>query len=145
MPLVRPVPLITATLLPAVLLIGCPGPTTEVRTTLCQDMTAFALGEAPAWRGTETHLNGYQDAVIEVRFATPSGEGQAACHFRHLKSDDTALTLANPLEAYATSPSRLTVNGRDVTGPELARLMEQAMQQQGREFIARVKESVHGQ
>jgi len=29
--------------------------------------------------------------------------------------------------------------------PELARLMEQALQKQGREFIARVNESVRGQ
>lgn len=145
MPVVRPLSLITAAILPAVLLIGCPGPTAEVRTTLCQEMTAIALGEAPAWRGTDTQLHGYQDAVITVRFATPSGEGQAACHFRHLKGDDTALTLANPLEAYATAPSRLSVNGRDISGPELARLMEQALQKQGREFIARVNESVRGQ
>ena len=145
MPLVRPVSLITATLLPAVLLIGCPGPTAEVRTTLCQEMTALALGETPAWRGTETHLQGYQDAVIEVHYANRGGEGRAACHFRHLKGDDTALTLANPLGAYATAPSRLTVNDRDYIGPELARLMEQALQKQGRDFIARVKESVHGQ
>ena len=54
-----------------------------------------------------------------VRFATPNDEGRAACHFRHLKGDDTALTLANPLEAYATAPSRLTVNDRDYIGPEL--------------------------
>lgn len=145
MPVVRPVPLVIAAMLPAVLLSGCPGPTVEVRLTLCQEMTAIALGETPNWRGTETHLHGYQDAVIETRFATPSGEGQAACYFRHLKGDDTALTLANTLEAYATSPSRLTVNGRDFNGPELARLMEQALQKQGRAFIARVKESVRGQ
>ena len=145
MPVVRPVPLVIAAILPAVLLSGCPGPTAEVRLTLCQEMTAIALGEAPAWRGTDTHLHGYQDAVIAVRFATRSGEGRAVCHFRHLKGDDTALTLANPLEAYATVPSRLSVNGRDLTGPELARLMEQALRKQGREFIARVKESVRGQ
>lgn len=77
MPVARPVSLITTVILPAVLLTGCPGPSPEVRLTLCQEMTAIALGEAPAWRGTETHLHGYQDAVITVRFATPSGEGQA--------------------------------------------------------------------
>lgn len=145
MPVVRPVSLITAAMLPAVLLSGCPGPNAEVRTTLCQEMTAIALGEAPAWRGTDTQLHGYQDAVIEVRFTTPSGEGRAACHFRHLKGDDTALTLATPLEAYATAPSHLIVNGRDVSGPELARLMEQALQKQGRDFIDRVRDTVRGQ
>jgi outer membrane biogenesis lipoprotein LolB len=144
MPIARPVSLTTLALLPAVLLTGCTGPTAEVRTTLCQAMTAIALGEAPAWRGTDTHLHGYQDAVIEVRFATSQSEGQAACHFRHLKGDDTALTLANPLEAYATSPAHLSVNGRDFSGPELARLMEQALQQQGREFVDRVQDRVRG-
>ncbi len=144
MSVARPLSLTTTALLPLVLLTGCPGPNAEVRLTLCQAMTAIALGEAPVWHGTDTHLQGYQDAVIAIRFATRTGEGQAACYFRHLKGEDTALTLANPLEAYATSPSRLSVNGRDFSGPELARLMEQALQQQGRDFIARVQDRVSG-
>jgi len=108
-------------------------------------MTAIALGRAPTWRGTDIQLQGYQDAVILVRFATDSGEGRGECHYPHLKGEDTAITLATPIEAYSTSPSRLVINGRIFTGPDLARVMEQALKKQGREFIDRVKDSARGQ
>ena len=143
MPLARPLSL-TAAWLTAALLSGCPGPNAEVRVTLCQDMTALALGTVPAWRGTDIQLHGYQGAVVEVRFVTDQGEGRAICHYRHLQGDDTALTLANPIEAYATAPSSLIVNERELRSTELTRFMEQALQQQGRAFIDRVIKRVGG-
>jgi len=128
-----------AILLAATVLAGCPGGTEDVRIALCKDMTTVELGTEPGWRGNEIQLRGYEDAVIRVRFATSAGEGRAECHYPHLKGDDTGLTLANPIEAYTTSPARLVLDGRTVTGAELARTLELALKRQAREFITRVK------
>ncbi len=90
-------------------------------------------------------IRGYEDAVVRVRFATGAGEGRAECAYPHAKGEDTAVTLANPIEAYATSPSRMTFNGHNLTGSELARAVQRAMGKQGHEFLDRAKETLRGQ
>ena len=61
------------------------------------------------------------------------------------KGEDTAITLANPIEAFTTSPTRMTLNGRTLSGPELARAVQQALGKQGREFLDRARETLRGQ
>ena len=124
---------------------GCANPREDVRLTLCKDMVAVELGAVPTWQGHEVQIRGYQGATVTVRFATAEGDQQAACEYRYDAVDDTALTLANPIEAYSTSPSKMTINGRTLTGSELARAVMRAMQKQGREFVDRARETLKGQ
>lgn len=137
--------LITAALITAVALTGCSNPRDDVRLTLCKDMVTGELGAEPTWQGSEVQIRGYEDAVVRVRFATGAGEGRAECAYPHAKGEDTAVTLANPIEAYATSPSRMTLNGHNLTGSELARAVQRAMGKQGHEFLDRAKETLRGQ
>jgi hypothetical protein len=139
-------PFLTAlALLTAVGLTGCPNPRQDVRLSLCQDMVTGQLGAEPTWQGNEIQIRGYEDAVVRLRFTSSAGAGRAECAYKHAKGEDTAITLANPIEAYSTSPTRMTLNGRTLTGPELARAIQQAMGKQGREFLDRTKETLRGQ
>lgn len=132
-------------LLTAAGLTGCPNPREDVRLSLCKDMVTGQLGAEPTWQGSEAQIRGYEDAVVSLRFTSSAGAGRAECAYKHAKGEDMAITLANPIEAYATSPSRMTLNGRTLTGPELARAVQQALGKQGREFLDRTKETLRGQ
>ncbi len=126
-------------------LTGCSNPREDVRLSLCKDMVTGQLGAEPAWQGNEIQIRGYEDAVISIRFTNHASAGQAECAYKHAKGEDTAITLANPLEAYAISPSRMTLDGRTLTGSELAQAVQIALGKQGREFLGRAKETLQGQ
>ena len=136
---------LSATLLAAAAAVGCSNSGEDVRLTLCKDMIAGELGAVPTWQGSEVQLRGAADAIVKVYFATTGGDRQATCEYPRDRVDDTALTLASPIEAYSTSPSRMTIDGRTLTRPELARAVQRAMQKQGREFVDRARERLRGE
>jgi hypothetical protein len=137
--------LVSATLAAVAALVGCSNPREDVRLTLCKDMVATELGSVPSWQGSDIQTHGYQGAAVTVRFATAEGERRATCFYKYDAVDDTALTLANPIEAYSTSPSKMILDGRTLAGADLARAVKRAMQKQGREFIDRARETLRGQ
>jgi hypothetical protein len=135
-----------AILIAAAVVPGCSdNPREDVRLTLCKDMVTVELGSVPSWKGSEVRIGGYQGATVTVRLATADGDQQASCDYKYDAVDDTALTLANPIEAYSTSPSRMILNGRTIVDPELAQLIKRAMQKQGHEFIERAGKALRGQ
>jgi hypothetical protein len=135
----------TAILIMAASVAGCSNSREDVRLTLCKDMVTVEVGKEPAWKESEVQTRGYEGAVVTVRFASLDGDGRADCHYQYDAVDDTAEMLANPLAAYATSPSKMILNGRTLTGSSLARTVGRAMQKQGREFIDRARETLKGQ
>lgn len=137
--------LMTAILIIAASVAGCSNPREDVRLTLCKDMVTVELGAEPTWQGSEVQIRGYEGAVVKVRFASSDGDGRADCHYKHNAVEDTADMLANPIAAYATSPSKMILNGRAIDGSRLARTVGRAMQKQGREFIERARETLGGQ
>lgn len=136
---------LTAILLAAAALISCANPREDVRLTLCKDMVTVELGAEPSWQGSEVRLRGYEGAAVTVRFATKDGVQSAVCDYEYDAVDDTAITLATPIEAYSTSPSRMTLDGRRLTGADLARAVKRAMQKQGREFMERARATLRPQ
>ena len=131
--------LVAVAMVAAAAAVGCSNPREDVRLTLCKDMVAVELGTAPTWQGSEVQTRGYNGAVVTVRFAAAGGDKRADCFYKYDAKDDTALTLANPIEAYSTSPSKMILDGRTLAGPELARAVMRAMEKQGREFVDRAK------
>jgi hypothetical protein len=132
-------------LMAAAMAVGCTNPREDVRITLCKDMVAVELGTVPSWQGSGVQIRGDEGAVVTVYFGGAGGDQQAACYYHRVAVDDTAVTLANPIEAYATSPAEVVLNGRTLSGPELARAVQRAMQKQGREFVDRARETLRGQ
>jgi hypothetical protein len=122
-----------------VALTACSGPGEDVRVALCKDMAALATaGEDGTWESTVQEQGRYQDLVVTVR----SDGRTATCRYGF---DDTAADYSmpgDPLAVYDTYPSALTVNGDPVSGQRLARLVEQAMVQQGKELADKARERI---
>jgi hypothetical protein len=138
----RHAPLACALSVAVLAVAGCGGPGEDVRVSLCKDMAAVELGTTPAWQGSEVATHGYEGASVTLRFSAAGGDGRAVCHYAYDAVEDTALILANPIEAYATSPSKMVLNGRTLTGPALAETVKRAMQKQGRELVDRAREAL---
>jgi hypothetical protein len=123
------------------ILAGCAGGTEDVRITLCKDMVLARLN-APSVQWTAVTTAPGDDLAVDLRFAADGRDGRATCRYRYNAIDDTALTLADPLSAYATSPYRMTLDGREIANPQLAETIKQAMLAQGRAFLERASEEV---
>ncbi len=133
---------IASMLVGAGLLVGCSSPGEDVRVRLCKDLVAVQLGaDQLQWSQVSTKTPGYQDAIVSLRWSRPEGNGStgstgsATCAYPYTAVDDTAQQLAEPLSAYATSPSKVVINGETLSGTALANVIGQAMQRQGREMI----------
>ncbi|MBK1703990.1 hypothetical protein CKO40_05385 [Halochromatium glycolicum] len=124
-------------LLPIAFLVSCGNPGEDVRITLCKDLVRGQLGSGatPTWSKVTTQTPGYQDAVIQLGWTAPSGNGAARCYYPYNAVDDTAQQLADPLTAYATSPSKVIINGQTLSGSALARAVAEAMRHQGQQLL----------
>jgi hypothetical protein len=137
----------TMRLLPFVSLLvlaGCANPREDVRVTLCKDMisTQLGAGDSLEWRAVETKTRGREYAMVRVRFSGPRGDGEASCYYDYDAVDDTALTLSDPLSAYSTSPSKMTLNGQTLSRPALARAVKEAMLKQGQGLMNGIKRTI---
>lgn len=131
-----------------VIVAGCSSPGEDVRVILCKDIAAGTLDPRPQsvnWSDASTNLRRAEDLAVTVKAEAILADGRsqpltATCLYRHDAVDETALTIANPMAAYSTSPYRLTVNGRAVGGRQLAEVIKQAMLRQGRAFLERAQQ-----
>ena len=122
---------------------GCANPGEDVRLALCKDMVAVELGAEPTWTDTRIQTRGRDGAVATIGFSHADGRGgRAECHYRYDAVEDNMLTAADPLAAYSTSPSKMVLDGRTLTGQNLARTLGQAMRRQGRELLDRARETL---
>ncbi|MBK5931323.1 hypothetical protein [Halochromatium salexigens] len=128
------------------LLAGCANPGEDVRVRLCKDLVAGQLGTTQFdWTQVSTKTPGYQDAIVSLRWSNAGGDesaGSATCAYPYNAVEDTAQQLADPLSAYATSPSEVLINGETLRGQALADAVAQAMQRQGRELIDAASETI---
>jgi hypothetical protein len=114
---------------------GCSGAGEDVRVRLCKDIVAVHAGARPIFETPETHTRGYQGAEIRLRYRIGERPGRAVCVYAHDAVEDTADQLANPLNAYATSPERVRISGEELSRPALAEVVKQALLKQGRAVV----------
>ena len=122
---------------------GCSGPTEDVRVTLCKNLTQSLQlsSESIEWKGNENTFKRPEYAIISLSFDVVDRDGgrvsrQSACHYAYEELEDTALTLANPMDAHATLPFAMTVDGRALGDAELLRLVNEEQKRQGRRVIS---------
>lgn len=122
---------------------GCSGPTEDVRVTLCKNLTQsmHLSSESIEWKGNENTFKRPEYAVTSLTFDVVAGDGgraskKSACHYAYEALEDTALNLANPMDAYATLPFAMTVDGRALGDAELLRLVNEEQKSQGRRVIS---------
>lgn len=126
----------TATpLLAALLALGCSGAGEDVRVTLCKDIVAARTGAEPVFEPADVRTRGYQGAEVRLAYRVGDSPGRATCLYAHNAVEDTADQLANPLNAYATSPERVVIAGETLSRPALAEAVKQAMLKQGRHLV----------
>ncbi len=127
-------------------LTGCSGPGEDVRIQFCKDLMLTQL-DAPQtvrWTSSRAVPRGHEDLAVTLRFEAEGSGGtptqmEAVCYYRYNAVDDTAVTLADPLSAYSTSPSRATLNGRELSRQGLATAVKDAVIDQGKALIDRGK------
>lgn len=125
-------------------LSGCSSPREDVRITLCKDMvlTQLAASQPIAWTAVSTQTRGYEHAEVRLRFTAAGKDGEAACYYDYDAVEETAITVSDPLAAYAASPSKMVLNGQTLPQSALAQAVKDAMLKQGRELIDAVKKTV---
>lgn len=130
-------PAVAGILLSSGLLVACSNPGEDVRVRLCKDLVAVHLGSADPidWTAAYTETSGYDDARVQLQWSTAEGRASATCTYPYNAIEDTAQQLAEPLSAYATSPSQAVIDGKTLRGQALANAIARAMQRQGRELI----------
>jgi hypothetical protein len=124
------------------LLAGCSGSTEDVRVTLCKNLTQATQPAAASieWLANENTFRRPEYAVTGLRFELVDGDGRrstmtSACHYAYEALDDTAITLADPLSAYANLPFAMTLDGRTLGDAELLRLVNEEQRRQGRAVL----------
>ncbi|MTW21305.1 hypothetical protein [Allochromatium palmeri] len=129
----------------AALSVGCSNPGEDVRLTLCRDMVRVTLGSEPNWRDQSIEPRRQSEAEARLSWTGTDGKtGQASCYYPYNAVENDMFTAADPLAAYSTSPTRFVLDGRSISNPELARVIGQAMRQQGREFLDRARATLEG-
>lgn len=122
---------------------GCSGTTEDVRVTLCKNLTQSLQlsSESIEWKGNENTFKRPEYAVTTLTFDVVDKDGgrvsrQSACHYAYEELEDTALNLANPMDAHATLPFAMTVDGRALGDAELLRLVNEEQKRQGRRVVS---------
>ena len=126
-----------------ILTTACSGPTEDVRVTLCKNLTsAMQLSsESIEWKDNENTFHRPEYAVTSLSFDVVGRDGgrtakRSACHYAYEALDDTALNLANPMDAYATLPFAMTIDGRALSDAELLRTLNEEQKRQGRRILS---------
>lgn len=130
---------------------GCSGPHEDVRVTLCKNLTLAMLPDAGAveWTGNDNTFHRPEYAVTALRFEVPgngagSGSRRSACHYAYEALDDTAITLADPLSAYATLPFKMVLDDRPLSDKELLALVNAEQKRLGRKAISTLTQGASG-
>lgn len=136
----------TATLA-GVLLTACSGSTEDVRVTLCKNLTQSLLTSAQSieWTGNENTFKRPEFAITGLTFDAVNRDGgrssgRSACHYAYETLDETAMTLANPLTAYANLPFAMTIDGRALSDAELLALVNEEQKRLGRKVMGSMEQ-----
>jgi hypothetical protein len=109
------------------------GPSGEdVRVSYCKRLLVSQLpsvGLSAAghrWIAADADPRGYEHLRVALRMEASNAQGEmtpvhGVCFYDYDAVEDTGMTLADPLAAYSTSPSRMTVNGKALSRKRLAR------------------------
>lgn len=114
------------------LTLGCSGSTEDVRVTFCKGLANGLVDTGPVeWTGGENRFKRPSYATTALTFTAAGSTGDIACHFAYEALDDTAVNLANPLDAYDTLPFAVSLNGRVLSDEALVAAVRAEQKRQG--------------
>lgn len=127
----------------ALLSTACSGPNENPRITLCKNLTTAVQSSANSieWKGDKYTFNRPSYAITHLSYdmVGPDGTrttGTSACHYAYEALEDTAQILANPIEAYATLPFAMSVDGRVMSDAQLLRTVNAEQARLGRKALS---------
>lgn len=123
------------------LLASCSG-SEDPRITLCKNLSTALYPDAKSieWTGGENSFYRPRYAITALTFDVVDNNGNSAsktsaCHYAYEALDDTAVTLADPLSAYANLPFKMTSNGQAFSDRELLTMVNTEQKRLGRKAI----------
>ena len=130
------------------LLAGCSGSTEDVRVTLCKNLTTSLMpsGSSVEWTGNKNTFYRPSYAVTGLTFDMTDRDGnskamESACHYAYEALEETAITLATPLDAYATLPFAMSLDGNMLSDGQLLRVVNEEQKRLGRKAIATLEKN----
>lgn len=136
-------------LLCAFLVASCSGAREDVRVSFCKKLVLTQVDSPGTVRWTKVATDPQRQSGLSVVLdfeAQDIGGGtrtrQAACQYRYNAVDDTALTLSDPLSAFATSPESMSIDGKPLSRATLATAVKNAVIMQGKAVIDRAQKGL---
>jgi len=99
------------------------------------------------WTEHKPVMKGYEDLEMRVSYSITQSNGkivnqQASCFYKYEQDDIGAETFNMPTAAYSTYPGRMIFEAKEVEKIQLANMINEAMANQGRKAIIKIKEKV---
>ena len=137
-------PLTTLAIAAVAALSGCSGPQEDVRISFCKDLTWVKLDSPPEliWQDDRQEIRRPVEAKIMLDFSVGSRSGNAVCVYDYATTDENVMTHADPLSAYATVPSSMTINGRALSEKKLNELVANTAKLQSIKVADGILESI---
>jgi len=130
----------------APLLAACADAREEPHLRFCRQLTLTQLAPASAvvWTAHHHEARGYDGLTVTLQFESgPARQSRTSrCHYAYQAADDTALTLADPLAAYASAPTAMSLDDQPLTREALARAVRDALLAQGRAAVAHARQGL---
>jgi hypothetical protein len=140
---------IACLLLSSLLVASCSGAREDVRVSFCKKLVLTQVDSPGTVRWTKVVTDPQRQSGLSVVLdfeAQDTGGGtrtrQATCQYRYNALDDNALTLSDPLSAFATSPESMQIDGKPVSRSTLATAIKNDVIMQGKAVIDRAKKGL---
>jgi hypothetical protein len=128
---------------------SCSGSREDVRVSFCKQLVLTQVGSPGSvrWTSVATQPKGHSGLSVVLGFEGGDSGGasrarQAICRYRYNAVDDTALTLADPLSAYSTSPESMSIDGEPLSRSALGTAVKNAMVMQGKAAVDRAQKGI---
>lgn len=125
-------------------LSGCSGPQEDVRISFCKDLTWVKLSSPQelVWQEIRQEIRRPEYAKITLDYSVGTKAGHSVCVYDYATTDENVMTHADPLSAYATVPSGMTVNGRALSEKKLNELVANTAKLQSIKVADGILESI---
>jgi len=115
-------------------LSGCSFSTTDVRLTLCENLTIEMLGQSTQfeWISNDIIFKGYEDLEVKLQYRNNDDTGLSSCFYSYDTIDENAMTQSDPASAYSTYPNKMLLNGNLIDHKLLASTINSILINQGK-------------
>ena len=123
--------------------ISCSTSTEDVHITLCKDLIGTVTQSAPtSWTSVESKYGRFTDLKIEISYTQGSeatAEHAVCTYEKDRNVDENILTDTNPLAAYRTRPSSMSINDRELPQEALFKAINDTLKGNAKELAVEIE------